>query len=83
MFSAEFFELPREFQKWHHVGERLGIEAEDIFDWMVNDEGKLYGGFTLRAAREKLSEEERAEYDSYIGVTSYEETTAPTEIDVT
>lgn len=45
IFSAEFFELPKEFQKWHHVGERLGIEPEDIFDWMVIDSGRLYGGF--------------------------------------
>lgn len=77
IFSAEFYELPKGFQKWHHVGERLGIEPEDIFDWMVIDSGRLYGGFTLRVARERIPVEERADYDSYIGVTSYEPLTHP------
>lgn len=77
IFSAEFFELPKEFQKWHHVGERLGIEPEDIFDWMAIDSGRLYGGFTLRVARDRLPIEERADYDSYIGVSTYEQSTQP------
>jgi uncharacterized protein YegJ (DUF2314 family) len=77
LFSAEFFELPREFNKWHHVGERLGIHPEDIFDWMVIDSGRLYGGFTLRVARARVPEDERADYDSYIGVTTYEDGTNP------
>jgi len=77
IFSAEFFELPEEFKKWHHVGERLGIEPEDIFDWMVIDSGRLYGGFTLRVARDRLPSYQRADYDSYIGVSMYEQATHP------
>ena len=77
IFSAEFFELPKEFEKWHHVGERLGIEPEDIFDWMAIDAGKLYGGWTLRVGRERVPVDERDEYDSYIGVSSYMQGTAP------
>lgn len=76
-FSAEFFELPKEFEKWHHVGERLRIEPEDIFDWMVIDAGKLYGGWTLRVARERISSDEREDYDSYIGVSRYMQNSAP------
>jgi uncharacterized protein YegJ (DUF2314 family) len=45
---------------------------EDIFDWMVIDNGHLIGGFTLRVTRESLSSEERAAYDRYIGVDTYE-----------
>lgn len=76
-FSAEFFELPEEFTKWHHVGERLGIDPEDIFDWMVLDEGRLYGGFTLRLNRSLLPEDKRADFDAHIGVSHYQEMTAP------
>lgn len=79
IFSAEFFELPKEFEKWHHVGERLGIEPEDIFDWMVIDAGKLYGGWTLRVGRERVPSGRRDEYDSYIGVSRYMQSTAPEE----
>ena len=79
IFSAEFFELPKEFEKWHHVGERLGIDPEDVFDWMVLDDGKLYGGWTLRVGRDRVPKEERDEYDSYIGVSRYMHGTLPEE----
>ena len=59
VFSGTFFEVPPELQKWHQVGQRLGFDPEDIFDWMVLREGHLHGGFTLRVTREKLPEAER------------------------
>src|SRR5205085_198016 len=46
LFSGIFFEVPAELQKWHQVGQRLGFEPEDIFDWMINRDGRLQGGFT-------------------------------------
>jgi len=72
VFSGSFFELPPELMKWHQVGQRLGFEAEDIFDWMVNDNGHLHGGFTLRVARARLPESELAEFDRYSGVMAWE-----------
>jgi uncharacterized protein YegJ (DUF2314 family) len=72
VFSGTFFEVPPAFQKWHQVGQRLAFQAEDIFDWMVLESGHLYGGFTLRVAREKLPEAERDSYDRYVGVSVYE-----------
>lgn len=73
VFSGGFFEVPPELQKWHQVGQRLGFGGEDIFDWMVlTQDGRLFGGYTLRVARSKLPETERADYDRYIGVRSYE-----------
>lgn len=73
IFSGEFFEVPREFQKWHQVGQRLGFDPEDVFDWMVIEKGRLRGGFTIRITRSRLkSDEEKAQYDEYIGVSSYE-----------
>jgi uncharacterized protein YegJ (DUF2314 family) len=72
IFSGAFFEVPAEFTKWHQVGERLGFEAEDIFDWMINDAGRLYGGFTLRVTRAQLPEGDRESYDEYVGATVWE-----------
>lgn len=72
LFSGTFFEVPPEFQKWHQVGQRLAFDPEDIFDWMVLHQGHLYGGFTLRVAREKLPQAERESYDRYVGVSVYE-----------
>jgi uncharacterized protein YegJ (DUF2314 family) len=72
IFSGMFFEVPPGFEKWHQVGKRLGFDPEDVFDWMVVDGGRLAGGFTLRVTRECLPEAERAAYDRYIGVESYE-----------
>ena len=73
MFSGVFFEVPEGFEKYHPVGKRLGFDPEDVFDWMVNENGRLHGGFTIRVTRARLkTEEEKASYDEYIGVSSYE-----------
>jgi uncharacterized protein YegJ (DUF2314 family) len=78
LFSGAFFEVPAEFTKWHQVGERLGFEADDIFDWMVNDAGRLHGGFTLRVVRSHLPDHDRAAYDDHTGVTVWEPLPEPT-----
>lgn len=76
VFSGTFFEVPPELQKWHPVGQVLTFEGEDIFDWMVlTEDGRLFGGFTLRVSRSKLPESERDDYDRYIGVRVYEPAT--------
>jgi uncharacterized protein YegJ (DUF2314 family) len=73
LFSGTFFEVPRELQKYHQVGQELAFEGEDIFDWMVlTADRRLFGGFTLRVTRSKLPENDRANYDRYIGVSVYE-----------
>lgn len=72
VFSGTFFEVPPELQKWHQVGQRLAFDPDDIFDWMVLDDGHLHGGFTLRVTRSKLPESERESYDRHVGVTAYE-----------
>jgi len=73
VFSGAFFEVPRELQKWHQVGQRLAFDGEDIFDWMaLTEDGRLFGGYTLRVARGLRPESERADYDRYIGVRVYE-----------
>jgi uncharacterized protein YegJ (DUF2314 family) len=73
LLSGKFFEIPEGFEKWHQVGQRLGFDPEDVFDWMVIDNGHAKGAYTIRVTRERLAtEQERQEYDRYIGITSYE-----------
>lgn len=70
-FSGRFFELPPEI-KFAQVGEEVEFTRDSIFDWMVNIDGRLSGGFTLRYQRERLPEKERADFDKYVGVGFYE-----------
>jgi uncharacterized protein YegJ (DUF2314 family) len=44
----------------------------DIYDWMVNDQGRIHGGYSLRVIRKHLPEARHAAYDKYIGAESYE-----------
>ena len=47
----------------HKLGEEVSVAIGDISDWMAVVGGELYGGYTVIVARERMSEEERAEFD--------------------
>lgn len=72
ILSGVFFEVPPSLTKWHQVGQRYGFDPEDVFDWMINDTGKIKGGFTVRVARSRLLTKQEKKYDEYIGADSYE-----------
>lgn len=69
-FLAEIFELPSEFNAYK-VGDILEVKDSDLSDWMINNGGVLYGGFTIRAQREAMTQSERARFDDHMGVQSY------------
>lgn len=69
-FTAELFEIPPTIPLLK-VGQVFEIASADVIDWMINDNGTLYGGFSLRYHREGLAPEERSAFDEYIGVTKY------------
>lgn len=69
-FVAEIFELPGEF-KQYEVGMSLEVAEQDIQDWMINDNGTLYGGYSLRYSRSCMTEVEQLEFDQHIGVERY------------
>ena len=72
LLSGVFFELPKELEKWHKVGERLGFEPEDAFDWCVIQGGNASGGFTLQATRNQMKkEQEKMKFDQHIGIDSF------------
>jgi uncharacterized protein YegJ (DUF2314 family) len=44
------------------AGETISIEEEDIVDWMIVEDGKLVGGYTIRLAVQRMSPEEREQF---------------------
>jgi uncharacterized protein YegJ (DUF2314 family) len=69
-FVGKIAEIPGEFGGYR-VGGSIEVTADAVTDWMVNENGVLHGGFSLRYQRSKLPEEKRAGFDDYIGVTRY------------
>ncbi len=69
-FTAELFEVPDTLPN-HKVGDRHTVTLDELLDWMVNDNGQLSGGFSLRYHRQRLADDEKLEYDEFIGVSEY------------
>jgi len=44
------------------LGEKITIPVEDIIDWMIVEDGKLVGGFTIRLAVRRMSPEEKEKF---------------------
>jgi uncharacterized protein YegJ (DUF2314 family) len=69
--EAEIFEIPNEFVDFR-PGDKLKFNKKDIQDWYILDkEGRMKGGYSLRYMRQKLSEKEQIEFDKYIDVKVY------------
>ena len=47
-----------------HLGDFIKINKNNITDWMYTDNKKLVGGFTLRLIRNRMSEDEKKQFDS-------------------
>lgn len=68
---AEVFEIPAESFDFK-VGDKLRFHKKDVQDWYILDqEGKMKGGYSLRYMRQKLSRKDQIEFDKYIGVKVY------------
>lgn len=46
------------------VGSAVTISRSQVSDWMAIDDGKLVGAFTLRVQRDRMTPEQRAQFDS-------------------
>jgi uncharacterized protein YegJ (DUF2314 family) len=44
-------------------GEKIKIEKDNITDWLYNDNGKLRGGYTIKVIRNRMTKEERKQFD--------------------
>jgi uncharacterized protein YegJ (DUF2314 family) len=48
--------------------QKVGITKDIISDWMIIEEGKLIGGYTIRAIREGMKEKDRKAFDQSVGL---------------
>lgn len=69
-FIASLFEVPTAFTSYKE-GDRFTVQEEDLLDWMLNLDGVLYGGYTLRQQRSQMTESEQMDFDHHIGVHTY------------
>ncbi|MEM6691566.1 MAG: DUF2314 domain-containing protein [Planctomycetota bacterium] len=69
-FVAQVFEIPATLQGFE-VGDTIEVLACEVLDWMINADGTLHGGISIRYHRERLPEHERDAFDTHIGVTTY------------
>ena len=44
------------------LGEKITVKEEDILDWMIVENGKLIGGYTIRLAVQRMSPEEKERF---------------------
>jgi uncharacterized protein YegJ (DUF2314 family) len=70
-FRARVFEVPPECTGIH-LNAWVEVPPEAVLDWMVRENGRLQGGFSLRYQRTKLPPDRRPWFDRYIGVTAYD-----------
>lgn len=50
------------------INQRIGIDPRFITDWMIIENGRLIGGYTIRAIREGLPDHELADFDRQVGL---------------
>ncbi|MBB6235813.1 uncharacterized protein YegJ (DUF2314 family) [Pedobacter sp. AK013] len=48
--------------------QKIGIKRDLITDWMIIENGRLIGGYTIRAIRDGINEKEKAAFDNSVGL---------------
>lgn len=49
------------------IGQKIGVSNDAISDWMIINQGRLIGGYTIRAIRDGLPVAERPAFDQSVG----------------
>lgn len=50
------------------LDQKIGIDRDFISDWMIIENGRLVGGYTLRAIREGIPDDKKQEFDQSVGM---------------
>lgn len=66
-FAGTLSNIPADVPGLEH-GQRVVVALNEISDWMVVDNGRLIGGYTIRVFRDRLSDQERSEFDRESGL---------------
>jgi uncharacterized protein YegJ (DUF2314 family) len=49
------------------MGDEVTVDVADLSDWYYIQDGKMIGGYSIRVFRDRMSAEERAQFDSGLG----------------
>jgi uncharacterized protein YegJ (DUF2314 family) len=53
----------------HLIGDTsFVVSSESVEDWMINQNGTAFGGFSLRVIRSRLRNEEQMRFDAHTGI---------------
>ncbi|MEO8535791.1 MAG: DUF2314 domain-containing protein [Flavobacterium sp.] len=52
----------------YKVGDKIDIDISKISDWMYLENGKLFGGYTMKLLRNRMTDEERKQFDEESGM---------------
>lgn len=50
------------------LGQSIGVDPNHISDWMIIENGRLIGGYTIRAIRDGMPDAEKANFDKSYGL---------------
>ena len=56
------------FTREVNIGDTIIIDTKNISDWMYVENGKLRGGYSIRAIRDKMSASQKKEFDNGFGI---------------
>ena len=62
-------EAPRELRLNRH--DSFVVDTDIVEDWMINQDGVVYGGFSLRLIRNQLSAEGQRQFDDHTGIREF------------
>lgn len=48
--------------------QKIGVDRKLISDWMIIEDGRLIGGYTIRAIRDTIPDKDKREFDESIGL---------------
>lgn len=65
-FHGELDNVPVGSDGWA-IGDKISIAPDEISDWMVFQDGRIYGAFTLHALRSLSTGRQRAELEEQLG----------------
>lgn len=52
----------------YKIGDTIDVDDKNISDWMYIKNGKLFGGYTIKVLRNRMSESEREQFDAESGL---------------
>ena len=70
-FFTSAIEVP---EGWNNmkINQSFIVDESEIEDWMIPNDGNIFGGFSLRLYREELNEKEKNQFDDYIGLKCFQ-----------